>query len=453
MLQVTGSSRSWRLELELPRARQALHFPLPLSEPRRAFWRPRSTPTSPRTRWEHREGRTSLAADHPFDRVVLEAPRPLPSPESDPVPLPDRPGLGFLDLGPFLPATSAEDPELLPLRVEIRTDPETWILAGGRQAQGHVSLAPREAAILDSTPVLLSGEELPDYGEFQLWVAPGAPNWIGRVTHAYLPRIMDFFSRLTGGPISWRPVVLVQHRPSGDAERFDVYPGGQGAVLELTLEGGGWEIETPEIVLDWIWSLSHHAFHLWNQEAFRTRDPAGDQWLSEGMAEYATLLALFEVNLVTEADWHRYLEDFVERCAARSPLPLQETRGDPASDCGTSALLAAHGILYQHRGEEYGPAHLFTGILDRAQGRDYDYSAEDLLAILEELTAAPSEVELLRRWIREPLRGGLREALGELLERAGFPRLGTPPEEGAPPEEGIQPEPDPQSDSSPQEAR
>lgn len=409
-------SADWiRVEVETPEPVAGLRFPLALGDGERRGWTLPTDEGHPPARWERRDGADQLVVPSPRRRFRFAVPVPV---EDAPL-LWRRPGARLLDVEVLRPIPLGRDDAGLEL--ELTAPPRSHLLGAGTLARGTLRVSGEAAEVLRSTPILISDVEPVDFQDFHMLVAADLPRWIQDMTHVFLPRVMESFSRLTGGPLWWKPVLLLSHRDSDDAEAYEVHAEGQGALLELVTEGGSWDLESPEGTVDWLWLACHHIFHLWNQEAYTSALPDEEAFLVEGAAEYAMLLALAELELVSGEEWTGMVRDKAVRCAEGADRPLVAMEPDLASDCGTTLWLVADSWVRHGSKEAHGAAALFTGLLERAGEDDARYTRYDLLETVRSLTDGPEPARALTRWIEVGLGPHPREALEGLLRQAGYP--------------------------------
>lgn len=407
---LTATVRDQAIEVEYrlsqPASRLALRLPVQ-GEARESSWELLPGP-----------GGRRPALERTGDRDVLVAPEPtavfrarLALPEAGRAELWVRAGARYLDVGLLLPEAERD--------VEVRVASEGWILGAGRASRKLLELAPGDVALLESTPVYLGTREPVDYGDFHLVVSPELPAWLADSAHAYLPRVYGALSARAGGPVAWKPLVALEYAPSPDASLAEVTPGGQGGLLELTVRGGAWDVESEGATVTWIWSLAHDLVHIWNQEAYRPAFPDEDEWLLEGAADALALQALQAVSLIPKDEAADYLGERLRACAGALTVPLTEAQGALASDCGVAAWTAAEAAVARRLGPDRASRALFTGLLDRADP-EYRYTRYGFLEAVRHLGGDAAVTRHLARLLELGTGESAGEALRELLSAVGL---------------------------------
>lgn len=296
------------------------------------------------------------------------------------------------------------------------------LTVSGLSARGTLAVPPAEAHLLEETLVHLADGEPADYGDLDLATTEDLPPWLAEASHAHLPRAMGLFEELTGGPLDRKILVLVAPGSRADAELRDAVERGTGSLVELVAEGGGWGLDPEGDVIDWVWLAAHQLFHVFNQRAFDVRFPAQEGWLTEGTAEFASLLVLEEQALLTPDEWRHTMMDRVNTCLAEAAdLALVEAPEAADADCGATVLFLADLALRRVSAGAVTARDLLPRLFDRAAARgDYRYSRFDLLEVLQDLSGDTDAVTRLAAFLHVGLGEGPAALMEDWLRAEGL---------------------------------
>ena len=194
-----------------------------------------------------------------------------------------------------------------------------------------------------------------------LIVDPGLPPWIAAQMRDRAPKLMDYYARILGRELGFKPLVLLSY--GGDATSGFSFKGGTlPGLVQLAVQGKGWTTQSDEGTELWFFHLAHELFHI-------TGHPAEDaEWLSEGMADHAAFLALRDLGVIDEARRKRHLVEWANECIVKlEGKPLRQANPRNFYTCGTVLL------------ERLGPAS-YRGLRD--------YTTADFLANLSPADSA-----------------------------------------------------------------
>ena len=173
-------------------------------------------------------------------------------------------------------------------------------------------------------------------------VDPGLPDWLETRTRDALPRLFDLYARRLGAKLPERPTVLFSYKPSEQSGYFSsggTLPG----LIQLGIEGRGWQTESEEGLLQLFHFLAHEAAHLWNGQIVHYPDEA-QAWMHEGSADGLAERALLDMRVMNEARFLRYQTDALNQCRrglGTDPLQTAAKRGrfELYYSCGNALAL------------------------------------------------------------------------------------------------------------------
>jgi hypothetical protein len=241
------------------------------------------------------------------------------------------------------------------------------------------------------------------------------PAWLGADARSGLESSNAFYARGLGLPAPGRPVLLMGALPAGDLSSFvgDVTPNG---VINLQFSERMIPSERDQRINDMVVPfVAHETFHVWQGDGYRDAEGVNGRWLTEGSAEYFSLLAQADQSPAAAARSREMLARRLGACLSAMesrPQGLIALSGSAAEstryDCGTvSQWLAdrqmkADGGLFAvwrrllSRPDGYGVAEFRAELAQNPSGADagqaalLDGSADIRGAVL---TALGSEVE------------------------------------------------------------
>lgn len=227
---------------------------------------------------------------------------------------------------------------------------------------------------------------------------PALPRWLSERTREYLPKLFTLLRTRLGVAPSDRPVVLFDYR-RGSSSGYSRGGGVLGGLIQLGVEGQGWDRQSDDALRHLLHFLAHESTHLWNGGIVRNED-VDEGWMNEGGADALAERALLELGVIDRRQFAQYQSDALNDCAlGLSTTPLRaSTRSQPrlAYACGnTIALLTELSI---------GPGgtdlfDFWRVLIERAARSDGTYEAEDYIAVWRSLGAADADVAQLEMFL------------------------------------------------------
>lgn len=257
-------------------------------------------------------------------------------------------GLAFYS-GHFsvLPERSLQEVASLPvdlIRPELSgvltiNDPSRHILVDGR-----VSNKTAKLEIHEDGKYAYTGISRPLQNKFFSHVIdPNLPSWARRDLDAFLPRLLELYSKQLGLPSGNRPMVLVAW---GGAENDGYSQSGSvlSGMVVMSLSGKKMVTPNSRVTASLRSFFGHEVSHFWLGQtiAYQAQD---DSWITEGGADYLAITAtkLIDADYDQVASWQRQLDDCLENIGANEPLVGAIGRGDDHArySCGSLLFLAA----------------------------------------------------------------------------------------------------------------
>lgn len=173
-------------------------------------------------------------------------------------------------------------------------------------------------------------------------VDPGLPDWLEARTRDALPRLFDLYTRRLGAELPERPAVLFSYKAS-EQSGYSSSGGTLPGLIQLGIEGTGWQTESEEGLLQLFHFLAHEAAHLWNGQIVHYPDEA-QAWMHEGSADGLAERALLDLGVMDEARFLRYQTDALNQCRrglGTEPLQTAARRGrfELYYSCGNALAL------------------------------------------------------------------------------------------------------------------
>lgn len=337
------------------------------------------TPTAEGVRVEYR-------LDAPTDRFVFETPL---SAEARATPI--EPGLNFTREAVMASApVSAFSLDLRPDRVRVdATYPvltrvgEGWMIhlasLQGEGEPGEVVIAPGPGWAVVAGPgeqpmdgFIYLGPAVPEAGQgVRAIIDPAVPAWLAEDAAAALESSNAFYARGLAIPAPGQPVLIVGALPAEDRAAFvgDVTP---NQVINLQFAPRALPSEREPRIGDMVVPfVAHETFHVWQGDGFRDAPGVNGRWLTEGAAEYFSLLAQADQSPAAAERSRAVLARRLGACLAvmdKHPQGLVALTGAEAQatryDCGTVSQWLAD-LQTRNEGGLFG---VWRGLLARPDG-------------------------------------------------------------------------------------
>lgn len=251
------------------------------------------------------------------------------------------------------------------------------------------------------------------------WIKQEVIETVRAVTKAY--RIKFGFSKVLVKPaliLSMQPAVGLHESYRGDSL--------PGQSLRLALYGKQWSVRTENRQRQLRRFLAHELAHVFNAELSRSRN-FGQAWIHEGIAEYAALSILSELQLVSPQFALDTMNSSINACQiglqSRSLLDIQPSSAEQGLlyDCGM-VLFYTYDKLVRHGTN--GKQNFFSAM--RTAFKNPQYSGVSLLALIDSPYPMPAfrfVGTLMTQGRLEPTDklGSIFSSLGIRLQPASLP--------------------------------
>jgi hypothetical protein len=418
-VQLDSARDRWTVRYHLPRVASSARFLRPRSIPRSERW---AIIGPPGAIW-HQAGETeTIAFPRPTNHFVLEFPSDTRELLKD-----YELNYTFNDGGRLLYTghlvLTADDQPGLTHQWTFRTPKATRILTVGHEGTGELRWKP-DPEPEDGTYVYFGPSAPIETDRMQMVLDPGLPGWISSEVQALLPSQFDYFARMTGFELDFKPLIFLSYEDS-DKTGFVFSGGTVPGTMVVGVEGRAWLKPTPEASQLWFFHLAHEAFHMSNGEMFQPREDA--QWLSEGSADYFALLAAREAGVLDQKQVERRLINAADRCVQRlGSLSLAAAGGarkfDAFYSCGNVLSFAVDQAIRRRSGGQSHIGTLFHRIFSSALESRH-YSTEDFLRELEFL-AGPETRTRVQQILDTGLGTDPARAIATLLEAVELSQSG-----------------------------
>ncbi len=218
-------------------------------------------------------------------------------------------------------------------------DPEHRLLVEGQVATSLATLEIREDGAYAYTG---RANPLQD-AYFSHIIDPNLPSWARSDLDAFLPRLLETYSKQLGAPRGNRPMALVawggaEH--DGYSQSGSVLPG----MVVMTLSGKRMVTPNPKVKAALRSFFGHEVAHFWLGQTV-TYGNQDDSWITEGGSDYLAIIVtkLIDADYDQAASWQQQLDDCLARIGAGEPLVQAIARGDDKArySCGSLLFLAA----------------------------------------------------------------------------------------------------------------
>lgn len=295
------------------------------------------------------------------------------------------------------PGELSADPAPLVHRWEFLTAKDRTVVLLDRSAKAKLRWSQPPQGFEVGTYVYFGPVEPESLGPLAAILDPGLPDWMEETASELLPKLFQFYTRMTGIELDRRPLVLVSHggdEPPRRGETMAHKGGALDGVMQFHTSGPGWATPEPTTRRRWEKLLAHETFHFWNGLTFSYRHPQ-DRWMSEGAADYFSWVALRALGRWKPAELRKAVVDAANHCATRlGPRPLLSARSGGGDHrlvytCGATLHYLAERHLRSATRGEVSLGDLYRRMFEVAYARGRTYSTYDFLESMHELTTQP----------------------------------------------------------------
>lgn len=157
-------------------------------------------------------------------------------------------------------------------------------------------------------------------------VDPKIPKWLRIRFNDLLPRLFSLYEKKTNQPLTFKPFVFLSYSPEGEGNgsKGGTLPG----LIQLALNGKGWNQYDPDSFIDLARFLAHESAHIWNGQLFRYG--SGEMWMHEGGADAFAYRALRDLKIVKADRFAEFQTDAFNECMNQlKDRPLRQVTEDP----------------------------------------------------------------------------------------------------------------------------
>lgn len=405
----TVSARSegrWRVKYIFDRPHTALFFSRSSGDYRRSTWKPVSRGVS----LERLDG---------FDAVLMKTPMIaiefLFTPYTQTVPKDYTPFIPFSDGGLALYTGQFE---LLPETdraaiAALHGDIDRW---QGEQPMFAVrvlsdkpmvhngELRKREAVHVsrgDGTYIYIGEASLLQGADLTGVIDPGLPGWLKERVEPELAAIFDANRALWGEGLGLKATVLFAFR---GFEGEGMSNKGSAVNSLLALESSGENLRTfhADILIFFRWFFAHEVVHLFQNRHGVSIDARSAAWMTEGAANAMAISVLREIGVTDDEFILDQYGDAVDDCSeylgdGALINAAQRSQFDAFYTCGDLIAQMTAAVLPNDNLFSFWNALLARG----AEAEQHQYSTADYFAVLREMGANGSVIELLRSLVYE----------------------------------------------------
>ncbi len=250
-------------------------------------------------------------------------------------------------------------------------------------------------------------------------VDPGMPGWLKEQLFNFMPKLFLEYKKQTGTKLNQRPLVLFNYNPNRDGigSGGGVLPG----VVQLRVEGRGWQIESEDLKEHAVFLLAHESAHLWNSQLFFPASNETSYWLHEGGAN---VFAFRTMNNLGVIDRNRLYENYssqLNKCIKQADnLPLNKAyeKGlfKAYYTCGsTIGLMTEKALEAQAAGSIFD----FWATLFKASGSQAGYTQQNYFDLLQAKTSKLRLKNNIEKFVEQGVPSA-KSFFIEELKRLGF---------------------------------
>jgi len=314
------------------------------------------------------------------------------------------------------PAGEEEAPFLRTL--ELVPPPGTQGVVRGRRFEARRIWKDPET---DGTYVYFGSIEPIETKDMIAIIDPGAPAWLVARMHQSLPAMFALYTDKFDEPLPWKPVVLF----SFDTTEVPGRNSGGGTLtglVQMSAQGDGWNVETPESTEQALYLIAHEAAHFWNGQLHPYRD-AADSWMHEGSADALASLLLLRHGAIDDARLVDRRNKALNACALGlmdGALATSARRGQFQNcyTCGEIIAVWSAAALPGNHGPD-GLFDLWRTLFALSNSQDGHYDRETYFEALAALGVDGARIDTLRQFIDRE-HADPTEALIDLMAEVGL---------------------------------
>ena len=318
----------------------------------------------------------------------------------------------------------ADERPFLPHRLLLAPLPAEHVLIDGVQAPNLVSWLDRDG---EGTYAYFGKASRQETENGYAVVDTAAPQWAQQLIAEFVPQLFAHYRERFGFAPQTKPTVTLSYQPD---PRFSGFNGGRLAnIIQLSIQGEQYAQRSDKAVADLRYLLAHEAAHFWQWAVLAPNSDAQhrDAWVHEGGADAAAFRALFELGLMTEAEYHATQLQALNQCARQlQGIQLadafQQQRGKAYYDCGASLSYVLEQHL-QRRDLSFTVFEQWQSLYRLQQQALQPDNGKLFFAMVTNSAAAPLLQQALRRFIEQTHADSLADMKQLLTEAALEPKV------------------------------
>jgi hypothetical protein len=258
-------------------------------------------------------------------------------------------------------------------------DPVTWVDQTGEGTYAYFGSTPPVA-----TQDLIS------------IIDPGLPKWLGVRSAEVFPRLFALYRERFGVAPSIRPTVFFSYggsKSSGMSSGGGTLPG----LIQLSVEGDGWNSESHEGLSHLFHFLAHESAHVWNGELSRYEGEV-DSWMHEGSADALAERSLVALGVIDSTEFLEYQTTALNTCLqglSHTGLRAAAKRSSQLYySCGNIIALLSEQPVAQGKAADLFD--FWRELIARARSQGGTYNADDYFAVMSERGAPTQSIAYIR---------------------------------------------------------
>jgi hypothetical protein len=234
-------------------------------------------------------------------------------------------------------------------------------------------------------------------------IDPNLPTWLLEKFNLLLPSLFKYYAERTGEPLTWKPFVFLNYLAKGEGNNSGggTLPG----LIQLSLEGKGWNKPDTDSFIDLAKFFAHEAAHIWNGQLFPYA--TSDIWMHEGGADAFAYFALLDLKFINPKKFLDYQTEAFNSCLSRlKNRPLWDVKEDPNFrahyHCGAMLALLTHaGVSKMNK--KYNLFYFWNQIFEEVKASKKPYTEELYFSILDRILKNKELSGTIKKLLKGPL--------------------------------------------------
>lgn len=231
----------------------------------------------------------------------------------------------------------------------------------------------------------------------------GVPVWMRQKLRTHLPKLFAYYTERTGLALAHKPALYFSYDP-GTAHTWNYAGGTLPGLIQLSVQGKGWQEEAEEPLIEFLTFVAHEAAHLWNSQLVRHEEGQA-AWMHEGGADAFALRSLHHLGVLDEPALLDLYGAALDECVAgvrNSRLLMARSLGRFRNfySCGATIGLITESAIQQVH-PELDLFDFWKRVLEKGRANGNRYTQVHYYQTLDEMTGNGTASGIIRSLVED----------------------------------------------------